>query len=118
MTRALRDRQTVVLSHAARCAACAACLDHQPPLALVLAPGRMHPDPRDVVRLADALARAQRPLILGGRGAVLSDAEPALVALADRAGALLATSVCGHGLFSGNPLVGRHQRRIFFAGRR
>ena len=34
------------------------------------------------------------------RGAVLSDAEPALVALADRVGALLATSVCGHGLFS------------------
>jgi thiamine pyrophosphate-dependent acetolactate synthase large subunit-like protein len=40
---------------------------------------------------------------LGGRGAVLSDAEPALVALADRVGALLATSVCGHGLFSKNP---------------
>ena len=56
-----------------------------------------------VERLADALARAQRPLILGGRGAVLSDAEQDLVALADGTGALLATSVCGHGLFSGNP---------------
>src|SRR6478752_10810 len=29
--------------------------------------------------------------------------RPALVALADRVGALLATSVCGHGLFSKNP---------------
>ena len=47
--------------------------------------------------------RAQRPLILGGRGAVISGAEAELVALADRVGALLATSVCGHGLFSGNP---------------
>ena len=34
---------------------------------------------------------------------MISDAEAALVALADRVGALLATSVCGHGLFSGNP---------------
>ena len=68
------------------------------------APGRMHPDPRDVVRACRcACHRRKRPLILGGRGAVISDAEAALVALADRVGALLATSVCGHGLFSGNP---------------
>jgi thiamine pyrophosphate-dependent acetolactate synthase large subunit-like protein len=102
VTRALRDRQTVVLSMP---------LDvqhtllptNQPPLELPAAPGRLHPDPRAVERLADALLRAQRPLILGGRGAVISDAEGALVALADSVGALLATSVCGHGLFAGNP---------------
>ena len=102
VTRALRDRQTVVLSmpldvqHAP-------LPTNQPPIALAPAPGRMHPDPRDVVRLADALSQAKRPLILGGRGAVISDAEAALVALADSVGALLATSVCGHGLFAGNP---------------
>ena len=102
VTRALRDRQTVVLSmpldvqHAP-------LSTNQPPLALAPAPGRMHPDPRDVVRLADALSQAKRPLILGGRGAVIADAEAALVALADSVGALLATSVCGHGLFAGNP---------------
>ena len=102
VTRALRDRQTVVLSmpldvqHAP-------FASNVPPLKLPPPPGRLHPDPRTVERLADALAYAQRPLILGGRGAVLSDAEPALVALADRVGALLATSVCGHGLFSKNP---------------
>jgi thiamine pyrophosphate-dependent acetolactate synthase large subunit-like protein len=102
VTRALRDRQTVVLSMP---------LDVQhtplasnlPPLELPPAPGRLHPDPRAIERLADALARAQRPLILGGRGAVIADAEQDLVALADSTGALLATSVCGHGLFSGNP---------------
>jgi acetolactate synthase I/II/III large subunit len=99
--RALRDRQTVVLSlpldvqHAP-------LASNLPPLELAPAPGRLYPDPRSVERLAEALSRAQRPLILGGRGAVISDAEAALVALAERTGALLATSVCGHGLFSGN----------------
>jgi thiamine pyrophosphate-dependent acetolactate synthase large subunit-like protein len=102
VTRALRDRQTVVLSmpldvqHAP-------LPTNQPPLELPPAPGRLHPDPRAVARLADSLAQAKRPLILGGRGAVIADAEQALVALADAVGALLATSVCGHGLFSGNP---------------
>jgi thiamine pyrophosphate-dependent acetolactate synthase large subunit-like protein len=102
VTRALRDRQTVVLSmpldvqHAPY-------VSNLPPLELPPAPGRLHPDPQAVERLADALARAQRPLILGGRGAVISGAESALIALADRVGALFATSVCGHGLFSGNP---------------
>ena len=81
----------------------AALPTNQPPLALPPAPGRMHPDPRDVARLADALSRAKRPLVLGGRGAVIADAEQSLVALADSVGALLATSVCGHGLFAGNP---------------
>jgi thiamine pyrophosphate-dependent acetolactate synthase large subunit-like protein len=102
VVRALRDRQTVVLSMP---------LDVQnstlasnlPPLELPPAPGRLHPDPQAIKTLADALVGAQRPLILGGRGAVISGAEPALLALADRTGALLATSVCGHGLFSGNP---------------
>src|ERR1700747_1812932 len=63
VSRALRDRQTVVLSlpldvqHAP-------LASNLPPLELPPAPGRLHPDPRAVERLADALARAQRPLIL------------------------------------------------------
>jgi thiamine pyrophosphate-dependent acetolactate synthase large subunit-like protein len=102
VTRALRDRQTVVLSmpldvqHAA-------LASNPPPLELPPAPGRLHPDPRAVAQLADALMQAQRPLVLGGRGAVIAGAEATLIALADRVGALLATSVCGHGLFAGNP---------------
>ncbi|HET7163693.1 MAG TPA: thiamine pyrophosphate-dependent enzyme, partial [Pseudolabrys sp.] len=102
VTRALRDRQTVVLSLP---------LDVQDaelngtnaPLELTPMPGRLQPDPKDVRRLAEAVARAKRPLVLAGRGAVLSDAEASLIALADRLGALLATSVCGHGLFADNP---------------
>jgi thiamine pyrophosphate-dependent acetolactate synthase large subunit-like protein len=102
VTRALRDRQTVVLSLP---------LDVQDaklngtnaPLELTPMPGRLQPDPNDVRQLAEAVARAKRPLVLAGRGAVLSDAEESLIALADRLGALLATSVCGHGLFADNP---------------
>lgn len=102
VTRVLHDRQTVVLSLP---------LDVQDaklnginaPLELAPMPGRLQPEPNDVRRLAEAAARARRPLILAGRGAVLSDAEGSLIALADRLGALLATSICGHGLFSDNP---------------
>jgi thiamine pyrophosphate-dependent acetolactate synthase large subunit-like protein len=102
VTRALRDRQTVVLSlpldvqHAP-------LASNLPPLELPPASGRMQPDPLLVARLAEALSRAKRPLILGGRGAVIAGAEEALVALGDAVGALFATSVCGHGLFAGNP---------------
>ena len=102
VTRALRDRQTVVLSMPLDVQN-ASLASNLPPLELPAAPGRLHPDPGAVERLTDALMQSQRPLLLGGRGAVLSGAEPALLALADRLGALLATSVCGHGLFSGNP---------------
>ena len=102
VTRVLHDRQTVVLSLP---------LDVQDaklngtnaPLEMEPMPGRVQPEPKDVRRLAEALARAKRPLILAGRGAVLSDAEVSLIALADRVGALLATSICGHGLFAENP---------------
>jgi thiamine pyrophosphate-dependent acetolactate synthase large subunit-like protein len=102
VTRALHERQTVVLSLP---------LDVQDaklngpnaPLELAPMPGRLQPSPEDVRRLAEAAARAKRPLILAGRGAVLSGAEESLLALADRLGALLATSICGHGLFAENP---------------
>ncbi|HUL88060.1 MAG TPA: thiamine pyrophosphate-binding protein [Pseudolabrys sp.] len=102
VTRVLHDRQTVVLSLP---------LDVQDaklngtnaPLEIGPMPDRLQPEPIDVRRLAEAAARARRPLILAGRGAVLSDAEGSLVALADRLGALLATSICGHGLFAENP---------------
>jgi thiamine pyrophosphate-dependent acetolactate synthase large subunit-like protein len=102
VTRAMRDRQTVVLSLP---------LDVQgakmnganAPLELTPMPGRLQPDQTDVRRLAEAISRAKRPLILAGRGAVLSDAEESLIALGDHLGALLATSICGHGLFADNP---------------
>jgi thiamine pyrophosphate-dependent acetolactate synthase large subunit-like protein len=42
-------------------------------------------------------------LILAGHGAVVADAESPLIKLADRIGALLATSVQAHGMFAGHP---------------
>ena len=102
VVRALRDRQTVVLSLPTDVQDAAFPGDLSP-LALPPAPGPLHPDPAGVQRLADAVGRAQRPLVLAGRGAVVSGAEAVLLALAERSGALLATSACGHGLFADDP---------------
>ena len=66
-----------------------------PPLTLPPAPGRLFPDPQAVARLADALLRARRPLILGGRGAVISGAEETLVALADSVARVWSQFVAG-----------------------
>jgi thiamine pyrophosphate-dependent acetolactate synthase large subunit-like protein len=99
VVRALRERNTVVLSLPTDVQD-AIWSGPAPPLSLPPAPAPMHPDPAAIGALADALEGADRPLILAGRGAVVSGAEPALTALAERSGALVATSVCGHGLFA------------------
>ena len=59
--------------------------------------------PQEVEALARMLESAERPLILAGRGAVLSGAREPLERLADKTGALLATSAVASGLFAGNP---------------
>ncbi len=64
-------------------------------------PGVPPPAPADVVRLAEALQEARRPVFIAGRGARGSRSE--LVELADRCGALLATSAVAKGLFRGEP---------------
>ncbi|MFB4317067.1 thiamine pyrophosphate-binding protein [Actinomadura sp. 21ATH] len=56
-----------------------------------------------VARLADALAAAERPVFIAGRGARLSGAAEPLRALAERCGALLATSAVARGMFLGDP---------------
>jgi acetolactate synthase-1/2/3 large subunit len=58
------------------------------------------PSEAAVARVADKLVAAQRPVIIAGRGA--RAAKDAIVRLADRAGALLATSLQAKGLFSGH----------------
>jgi thiamine pyrophosphate-dependent acetolactate synthase large subunit-like protein len=54
-----------------------------------------------LVELAAVLNRARRPVFIAGRGAVAAGGE--LAALADRCGALLATSAAAKGLFAGDP---------------
>jgi len=55
----------------------------------------------DVEELVEALESAERPVFIAGRGAGRAGEE--LKALADRCGALLATSAAAKGLFEGDP---------------
>jgi len=62
-------------------------------------------EPRQVELEAAArvISEAERPLVLAGLGAARAGAEESLLRLADRCGALLATSLRGAGLFAGHP---------------
>jgi thiamine pyrophosphate-dependent acetolactate synthase large subunit-like protein len=62
---------------------------------------RLSPAPDTVAQVADALARASRPVFLAGRGA--RNARQELRQLSERVGALLATSAVSRGLFNGDP---------------
>jgi thiamine pyrophosphate-dependent acetolactate synthase large subunit-like protein len=64
---------------------------------------RPAPSAEAVEAVAALIAGARRPLVLAGRGAVLSGAREPLEALGDAIGAVLATSAMGHGLFAGSP---------------
>ena len=61
------------------------------------------PSMRAVMEAAEQIARAERPAIIAGRGAVLADAGAELEALGERIGAILATSAPANGLFTGLP---------------
>lgn len=56
-----------------------------------------------IEEIAHLIQQARRPLILAGRGAVLSNAASVLEALGDRAGALLATTTAAKGIFPEHP---------------
>jgi acetolactate synthase I/II/III large subunit len=60
------------------------------------------PTQAEVTRLAAAIRRAQRPVFLAGRGARSAGARSELELVADRCGALLATSAAAKGLFRSN----------------
>jgi thiamine pyrophosphate-dependent acetolactate synthase large subunit-like protein len=69
------------------------------PEPLAPAPAR----PQTVAMVADLLANSQRPLIMAGQGAHLAGAGPVLEVLAEKTGALLATSARGKDMFLSNP---------------
>ncbi|HZU06779.1 MAG TPA: thiamine pyrophosphate-binding protein [Chloroflexota bacterium] len=100
--RALLEQRPVVLSLPTelQTEACAA-----EALTAVSVPCRQAVRPTDevIARLADLVQAAQRPVILGGRGAARAAAREPLVRLADRIGALLATTGQAKGLFAGHP---------------
>lgn len=65
--------------------------------------GRTQPDPTQIAMLIERIRAAKRPVVLGGRGAIRSAARSAAVALADRCGAVLATTLPARGLFDQHP---------------
>src|SRR4051812_3091961 len=77
--------------------------DYTPSSELVPIAQRPLPDPAIVDKVIDMIAEAERPILIAGRGAIMSGAAQALEALAAELGALTATSLLGKGLFDGNP---------------
>ncbi|WP_406356749.1 thiamine pyrophosphate-binding protein [Streptomyces sp. NBC_00658] len=63
----------------------------------------VEPAAADTAALAEVLERSRRPVFVAGRGARTSGGRDALAELAERYGALLATSAVARGLFHGNP---------------
>ncbi|TWG96387.1 thiamine pyrophosphate-dependent acetolactate synthase large subunit-like protein [Mesorhizobium sp. J18] len=55
-----------------------------------------------IAELVHQLVEAERPIIVAGQGAKMSGARDAIMRLADRTGALLATSLQGKGIFEGH----------------
>ena len=61
----------------------------------------VHPREDDLSALTALVEAAERPVFIAGRGARLADAGEAIATLAERSGALLATSAAARGLFRG-----------------
>ena len=61
------------------------------------------PHPHQVDQVVEKLTRAKCPVVLTGRGAVLSGAAAGIEAIAERCGALLATTLLARGMFDHNP---------------
>ncbi|WP_153502709.1 thiamine pyrophosphate-binding protein [Cumulibacter manganitolerans] len=70
------------------------------PLAVKATPAR--PDDDQLEAAVGAIVAARRPVVLAGRGAVDAGARDALIALADRLGAPLATTLQAKGYFRGH----------------
>ena len=65
--------------------------------------GRAQPDPEHVAALVERIAKAKRPVVIGGRGVLRSGAKAVVEALADRCGAALANTLPVRGLFDQHP---------------
>ena len=72
------------------------------PSSTILPKRIIHPDPDEISKAADLVAKAKKPVIIVGRGARWSGAGPAVVKLADRIGAVIGTSLMAKGWLSEN----------------
>ncbi|MFD3930887.1 thiamine pyrophosphate-binding protein [Streptomyces sp. NPDC058614] len=101
--RALHERRTVLLQLPLEVQALdvpdgAAALAAAPPVRAAVEPAAA-----DTAALAEVLEQSRRPVFVAGRGARTPGGRDALAELAERYGALLATSAVARGLFHGNP---------------
>lgn len=96
---AVNERRTVVLNLPLDVQAQPAPATASKTVAPLPAPQAVRPNAHAVADLANLLAAAQRPVFVAGRGA--RRAGPAVLALAQQAGALVATSAVANGLFEG-----------------
>lgn len=76
---------------------------YRPSTESVVRPQRPQPDPDVVGQAADMIAAAERIIVIAGRGAVASGARTALLDLAERSGALVATTLKAKGWFEDEP---------------
>ena len=97
--RAARGRRAVVLNLPLDVSGEEAEWPEQP--AATAFPEAPAPNPQSLRAVVEAIERAQRPVIIAGRGAVLSGAREPLIALSEAIGAPVATSAMGHGIFNG-----------------
>ena len=70
---------------------------------LPAAPHVLTPSEQNLAALVRELEKAERPVFVAGRGSRGDGCRDAIAALADRYGALVATSAVARGLFHGNP---------------
>jgi thiamine pyrophosphate-dependent acetolactate synthase large subunit-like protein len=78
-------------------------VDYAPSASVLPTPQLMMPNPRVVEQAVAMITAAKRPIVLAGRGAVRAGAGDALESIAERCGALLATSLYAKGFFDRNP---------------
>ncbi|MCX5562079.1 thiamine pyrophosphate-binding protein [Streptomyces sp. NBC_00038] len=101
--RALHERRTVLLNLPLEVQA----LDVPDGASGLAAPpgerAAVEPAAADTAALVELLERSRRPVFVAGRGARTPGGRDALAELAERHGALLATSAVARGLFHGNP---------------
>src|SRR5438105_6068639 len=79
--------------------------DYMPSTDLLPRAQLLRPDPAVVDEIVAMVAEAERPIVIGGRGAAWSGAKGALESLGQRTGLLATTTLLGKGLFDGNPFA-------------
>lgn len=77
--------------------------DYRPSASVLPASRPVVPNAADVASLARRLAEARYPILIAGRGVLAAGARDEVIELADRSGALLATTLAVRGLFDAHP---------------